>query len=85
LLCLSKKPEDRYADAGEFYDAFEECSYAGTWGQREAREWWAQWREQHPEAEKEADTASTLPSGYGCAVAVFTGGVYQFGEDQARS
>ena len=65
LRCLSKKPEDRYADAGELYDAFEECSYAGTWGQREAREWWAQWREQHPEAEEGAETASTLPSGYG--------------------
>ena len=64
LRCLEKKPEQRFADAGELLQAFEECAYAGTWGQREAREWWAEWSRSHPESEESAPTASSIPSGY---------------------
>jgi hypothetical protein len=63
LRCLEKNPRDRPAHAGELLALFEACHVEGVWGQREARDWWLQWREQHP-PEEEAETAASHPSGY---------------------
>jgi hypothetical protein len=65
LRCLAKRPEDRPADAGELLELLEACEVEGEWGQREARGWWAIWREAHPEdLDAEGSTASTMPSAY---------------------
>jgi serine/threonine-protein kinase len=40
LRCLSKRPEDRFASAGEMRDALLACHDAGCWGTAEAAAWW---------------------------------------------
>jgi hypothetical protein len=40
LACLSKRPEDRPADAGALLDAIAEGWTGGTWTQAAARVWW---------------------------------------------
>jgi serine/threonine-protein kinase len=40
LACLSKRPEDRPADAGALLQALEEQWTGARWTQRDAREWW---------------------------------------------
>jgi serine/threonine protein kinase len=40
LQCLAKDPEDRPASASELQDLLSDCEAAGTWTQRDAREWW---------------------------------------------
>jgi serine/threonine protein kinase len=65
LRCLAKRPEDRPADAGELLELLEQCAVEGAWGQREARGWWAVWRDAHPDdLDAEGTTASTMPSAY---------------------
>ena len=64
LRCLEKKPENRFANAGEMLDALEACQHSGSWGQREARDWWTLWRQRHPESDELGQTASSFPSGY---------------------
>jgi serine/threonine-protein kinase len=64
LRCLEKDPAARHANAGELLVALERCAVAGRWGQAEAREWWARWREAHPASLEEPPTPSSDPSGY---------------------
>ena len=40
LACLSKRPEDRPADAGALLAELEEGWQGASWTQRDAREWW---------------------------------------------
>jgi len=62
LQCLEKNPDDRPAHAGELVDMLENCSVPGTWGQREARGWWAFWRENHPDVLDQSISDSSLGS-----------------------
>ena len=40
LACLSKRPEDRPADAGALLEQLEEGWQGADWTQRDARAWW---------------------------------------------
>jgi hypothetical protein len=40
LACLSKRPEDRPADAGALLEQLEQGWTGAAWTQRDAREWW---------------------------------------------
>ena len=64
LRCLEKDPGKRHANAGELLAALERCRVAGSWGQREAHEWWALWWKSHPPAVDEPASPSSHPSGY---------------------
>jgi hypothetical protein len=64
LSCLEKDPNARPADAAALLEAFERCSVPGTWGQAEARVWWAEWHAHEPVADKPSPTSTgTLPTG----------------------
>jgi hypothetical protein len=64
MRCLEKEPDKRFDHARALLEAFESCEVEGRWGQREARVWWSEWQEKHPEVEDDAPPTSTLPSGY---------------------
>jgi hypothetical protein len=66
LRCLEKDVAKRPADAGVLLEALEAIQLEGTWGQAEARTWWAAFSEKHPESvEMEgASTTGTLPSAW---------------------
>ncbi len=65
LRCLAKDPAERYAHGAELLEAFESCSFTGSWGQKEARDWWLLWRAQHPAPSADEDVAgASHPSGY---------------------
>jgi hypothetical protein len=65
LRCLEKDPGARPANAGELLAALERCRVEGSWGRREAAEWWALWWRSHPAPVDEPPTPSSHPSGYG--------------------
>jgi hypothetical protein len=65
LRCLEKDPGARPANAGELLAALERCRVEGSWGRREAREWWGLWWSRHPAPVDEPPTPSSHPSGYG--------------------
>jgi tRNA A-37 threonylcarbamoyl transferase component Bud32 len=44
LRCLSKRPDDRYADADEVEAALAACAAAPDWDDREAARWWRERR-----------------------------------------
>jgi hypothetical protein len=64
LACLEKNPANRPANAGELLDLLEHCQVAGSWSQREARDWWVGWREGHPAAPETTPETSSLPSSF---------------------
>jgi serine/threonine protein kinase len=64
LRCLEKEPDKRFNHARALLEAFEACDLEARWGQREARAWWVEWLEQHPDSDDAAPPTSTLPSGY---------------------
>jgi hypothetical protein len=65
LRCLSKAPEDRFENATALLAALEAATVDGSWGQPEARAWWAAWTEAHgDEVEGPSGAASSTPSGY---------------------
>jgi hypothetical protein len=43
LSCLEKDPDRRPPSAAALRDALAEIDGVGTWGEREAREWWNRW------------------------------------------
>src|SRR5262249_26059644 len=45
LACLAKRREDRPATAAELRRRLLACADARTWGQDDARAWWAAWRD----------------------------------------
>lgn len=40
LRCISKSPDDRFTNVVELRDALNACTDEGTWGDREANQWW---------------------------------------------
>ena len=65
LRCLAKDVEDRPRDAGELVELLEGVQLEGSWGQREARGWWALWHQKHPDAEAtDGASAGSMPSKY---------------------
>ncbi len=65
LRALSKKPDDRPADAGALLVELEACRIEGRWTQADAREWWARWVGAHPEGvDGEGATTGSLPSAW---------------------
>jgi len=66
LRCLAKDVAGRPADASELLDALEAIALEGTWGQVEARAWWATFSETYPDI-MEAEGASltgSIPSAW---------------------
>jgi serine/threonine-protein kinase len=55
LRCLSKKPEDRFADVTSLEQALAACGVAGAWGEEQARLWWRSHRD-------EPETAQAIPT-----------------------
>jgi hypothetical protein len=47
LACVEKDPERRPASAAALRDELEGLADLGSWGEREAREWWDRWRRIH--------------------------------------
>jgi serine/threonine-protein kinase len=43
LACLEKEPARRPATAAELRDALGDLDDVGSWGERDAREWWQRW------------------------------------------
>jgi hypothetical protein len=64
MRCLEKMPGQRFENARALLEAFEACEVEGRWGQREAKVWWLEWQEKHPEPDEYAPPTSSLPSGY---------------------
>ena len=60
LACLSKRPEDRPADAGALLEQLEQGWTGAAWTQRDAREWW-QTRAPAMLATRRAVEATRLP------------------------
>jgi hypothetical protein len=46
MRCLSKDPDERFADTGELLRALETLALADPWSPAEAMDWWEQF---HPE------------------------------------
>ncbi len=55
LLCLAKKPDERYADVISLEKALAACAAAGEWDEEQARQWWQGRR-------FEQDTSQTIPT-----------------------
>jgi serine/threonine-protein kinase len=64
LRCLEKDPASRHANAGELLAALERCRVTGSWGQREAHEWWELWWKTHPPEVEGPPSTASHPSGY---------------------
>ncbi len=56
MRCLSKDPEDRYADANALARAFADCESSGRWTRELARRWWQ--TIDHPAVLEEAPVAA---------------------------
>jgi serine/threonine protein kinase len=70
LWCLEKKPAARPRDAGSLLEALEGSAATGTWGRREAQDWWRIWRERHPGSDDLRSTpGGSTPSSYGIDLA----------------
>ena len=59
LRCLSKRPEDRPADAGALLAQIEEGWTGATWTQAEARTWWETTGAPMLEARRDTETAAS--------------------------
>jgi serine/threonine-protein kinase len=55
LRCLSKKPEDRFADVTILEQALAACGVAGAWDEEQARQWWKSRR-------VEQETSQAIPA-----------------------
>jgi len=64
LRCLEKDPGSRPANAGELLAELERCRVAGSWGQRDAHEWWERWWKSHPPEVEDSASPSSHPSGH---------------------
>jgi serine/threonine protein kinase len=59
LGCLSKRPDDRPADAGALLAQIEEGWQGGTWTQAEAKAWWETRAPAMLEARRAAETSAS--------------------------
>lgn len=66
LRCLAKSPDDRFADAGELFQAWSETEVTGEWTRVMASAWWDEWEQNGPEAGDPSSPSSSgsSPSGY---------------------
>jgi serine/threonine-protein kinase len=56
LRCLTKKPDDRYADTRELSFALAACACAKEWDETKAEEWWADRAVRELESQQAAET-----------------------------